>query len=414
MTKKSFNFSRDNIRKLTTPINGRIQYSDTKTKGLKLIVSSSGTKTYLYQGKLNKRTKKITIGRTTDISLQYARNKAAEHRLDLCNGIDPNLQNSCSKLTETTLKQCLEDYLSIHNKLSPNTASQYRREVSRLLSAWYNKPLAQISRSDVACRHREISKKTPAAANRVMRVLRALFNFANQEYEDEKGKGLFPDNPVHRLSHQRLWNQIRRRTGVIKQHQLKEWLEATEELPKLTRFGAIQRDYLQFVLFTGFRRSEALTLKWKDIDFEDKSINLPKTKNGQPLVLPMSSYIFELLVRRFHSHENEYVFSGCYGNDHLIEPKKGIIKITSITGIQFTLHDLRRTFITIAESLDISPYTVKRLVNHSTKNDVTAGYIVWNPERLRKPIQRITDFILVSSEQKSNTINLNSHKKISN
>ena len=40
-----------------------------------------------------------------------------------------------------------------------------------------------------------------------------------------------------------------------------------------------------------------------------------------------------------------------------------------------TLHDLRRTFITAAESLDISAYAVKRLVNHKMSWDVTAGYI---------------------------------------
>ncbi len=31
-------------------------------------------------------------------------------------------------------------------------------------------------------------------------------------------------------------------------------------------------------------------------------------------------------------------------------------------------HDLRRTFITIAESLDISAYAVKRLANHKMAN----------------------------------------------
>ena len=54
----------------------------------------------------------------------------------------------------------------------------------------------------------------------------------------------------------------------------------------------------------------------------------------------------------------------------------------------------RRTFITIAESLDIPAYALKRLLNHKMTNDVTAGYIVADVERLRKPMQLITDFIL--------------------
>ena len=62
--------------------------------------------------------------------------------------------------------------------------------------------------------------------------------------------------------------------------------------------------------------------------------------------------------------------------------------------IQFTVHDLRRTFITIAESLDISAHALKRLLNHKMTGDITAGYIVTDVERLRKPMQQITDYFL--------------------
>jgi integrase len=68
------------------------------------------------------------------------------------------------------------------------------------------------------------------------------------------------------------------------------------------------------------------------------------------------------------------------------------------TGITFTLHDLRRTFITVAESLDIPAYALKRLLNHKMSNDVTAGYIITDVERLRIPMQRITDFMLRSAK----------------
>ena len=47
----------------------------------------------------------------------------------------------------------------------------------------------------------------------------------------------------------------------------------------------------------------------------------------------------------------------------------------------------------IAEGIDISHYTLKRLVNHSMSGDVTAGYIVQDVERLREPMQRISEEI---------------------
>jgi len=78
------------------------------------------------------------------------------------------------------------------------------------------------------------------------------------------------------------------------------------------------------------------------------------------------------------------------------------------SGMTFTFHDLRRTFITIAESLDISMYSIKRLVNHKMGHDVTAGYIIPDAERLRAPMQKITDFLshLMTLPPDHNVINL--------
>ncbi len=65
-------------------------------------------------------------------------------------------------------------------------------------------------------------------------------------------------------------------------------------------------------------------------------------------------------------------------------------------GEHVTFHDLRRTFITIAEGLDIPAYALKQLLNHRNPNDVTAGYIVADVNRLRMPMEKISEFILLS------------------
>ena len=77
-----------------------------------------------------------------------------------------------------------------------------------------------------------------------------------------------------------------------------------------------------------------------------------------------------------------------------MESKHQTAQVTKESGIQFCLHDLRRVFINAAEGLDISSYAVKQLVNHSTNGDVTAGYMVSDPERLRKPMERIETHLL--------------------
>ena len=91
---------------------------------------------------------------------------------------------------------------------------------------------------------------------------------------------------------------------------------------------------------------------------------------------------------------SDYVFQGDGKQGHIIEPRKTMVKIIERSGVKFTLHDLRRTFITVAESLDIPAYALKRLLNHKMNYDVTAGYIISDVERLRKPMQQVADYLL--------------------
>lgn len=149
------------------------------------------------------------------------------------------------------------------------------------------------------------------------------------------------------------------------------------------------------LLFTGMRRQEGLSLKWENVDFQEKVITVPETKSGRPLVIPMSEYVCALLeVRKKRTEDSIWVFPSRGKTGHLVEPKKSVAWVGNKSGVTFMLHDLRRTFITIAESLDISAYAVKQLVNHGSGNDVTAGYIIMNVDRLREPMQKIAEYII--------------------
>lgn len=110
--------------------------------------------------------------------------------------------------------------------------------------------------------------------------------------------------------------------------------------------------------------------------------------------LPLSDFLYNLLVTRKDKTHSEFVFPGSGAGDFIIEPRKQIAKVIATSGISFTVHDLRRTFITIAESLDIPAYALKRLLNHKIANDVTPGYIIFDVERLRKPMQLISNYLL--------------------
>jgi hypothetical protein len=64
------------------------------------------------------------------------------------------------------------------------------------------------------------------------------------------------------------------------------------------------------------------------------------------------------------------------------------------SGCKFVLHDLRRTFLTTAEKLDVPHYVLKKLANHVPASDVTGGYIVVDVERLRRYMSLISEHLL--------------------
>src|SRR5262249_28206941 len=90
----------------------------------------------------------------------------------------------------------------------------------------------------------------------------------------------------------------------------------------------------------------------------------------------------------------KFVFpSNMASSGHIEGARPWTDMVTEATGIEFSLHDLRRTFVTVAESADISVYALKALVNHSLGAGVTESYIGMTPERLREPTQKIADKI---------------------
>ena len=91
---------------------------------------------------------------------------------------------------------------------------------------------------------------------------------------------------------------------------------------------------------------------------------------------------------------------------------KILAKVNAVAELNIQLHDLRRTYCSIAESLGVGLYTLKRLLNHRTgRNDVTAGYTILTADELREPAQRITQKILQAAGRQPADSEINELKK---
>jgi integrase/DNA-binding XRE family transcriptional regulator len=388
------------VEKLPIPEKGQMLYHDLELKGFGVCIGQQ-SKTYFVQRAINGRTVRTTIGRHGVFTTELARNEARTIIAQMVKGTNPNKKKQEDRVRGLRLKDVVESYIKVKKvKLSTITIEGYREVADRYLADWLNKPLKEISREMVAEKHTTLGQLNgESTANGTMRVFRALYNYA--KVLDDK----LPENPVLYLSRTKTWYKDKRRQSIIKPHQLAAWYKAVTEID-----NPITSDYLLLLFFTGMRKTEGMCLKWVDVDFDDKTFILRETKNGEDLILPMSSFIYDLLNRRHKARHKDdiYVFPGKGKHGHLEEPKRAMQQVTDLSGVNFILHDLRRTFVTIAESLDISAYALKYLLNHKNGGDVTGGYIILTPERMREPMQKITDYILekvqASGEQEQQPI----------
>ncbi len=353
-------------------------------------------KAYFAQKRVGRKVVRFTIGPCNQIIPEKAREIAHEKLLEMTRGQDPNLiKQGILAEADITLEKSFHDFVEVRS-LKPITFREYNRAMKKTFKDWQTKPVNSITKDMVMRKFRKVSSESgPALANLEFRFLRALMNFAMGQYENSKGKPLVSVNPVSRLSETKAWHRIKRRQTIIDKSDLPKWFKGIRSLR-----NEDFRDYLTLLLLTGVRRSEGFQLRWSDIDLRNKTFIIQDTKNHNPLSLPMGNFLYKMFKERKKTSKSEWVFPGTGRTKHMVDPKGALKEIKETTGIKFSFHDLRRLFITTTDSLDISTYSMKALVNHSLNGDVTGGYIVSDPQRLKEPMQRIETHLLKLCQHK--------------
>lgn len=382
------------VRELEHPEVGQVIYFDTKLSGFGLRVGRS-KKSYFAEKRVDRRTRRVTIGSSDLYSCEQARREAQSIMGKMASGIDPNAERTERCARGMTLDAAATEFFAMR-ELAERTEYNYRLMLQMAFGDWLQRPMKDITGEMVMRRFREVTEANgPAYANHATRAFRSIWNFARARFRAPNGGHLLPECPVQRISEARMWNRVERRQTLIKRTELPGWYRAVMELQSEAYPEAAEavRDYLLLLLFTGLRRGEAAALMWLDVDFDEQCFTVVRTKNGSPLTLPMSHQLAEIFERRRARKAGEFVFPGRGSSGHMVDARKFLPVLRERSGVHFTHHDLRRTFITVAEGIDIPYYALKRLVNHSMSGDVTAGYIVRDVERLRDPMQRISNEI---------------------
>lgn len=394
----------------------RQRYYDTDVAGLVLEVSPKGKKSFRVYKRLKNQASplSVTLGDFPSLTIEQARESARKTLNDIVQKKNPNTISKIEQLQLITMQEVFDAYVA-NKKLTDSTVRGYSQVMTCYLEEHSTEPLIYFDEETVKQVHKTISQNSLAQADLTMRLIRALFNFAKFEFRRADNSFLFEENPVQILSHLRAWHHVGRKQSYLNQKQLASFLNAIDHVRNEAisiehLFPISVCDYVETALFTGLRKTELVMLKWSQVDLEQRIFWVDETKNGVPLTLPISDHLFTIFQRRHKlKTDSNYVFNANNNVGRIVEPKKVIYKISSQAELSFSLHDLRRTFTTVAERIQTSTYTLKRLLNHkSGRNDVTAGYTVLTPEELRIPAQAIEDKILVlagrkEEKQKANT-----------
>ena len=399
MTRTKFRFTEIQIQKLKSPTK-RTRLHDTQMPGLVLDITPNGHKAFRVYKKVAGKTAplSITLGDFPAIDLESARKLARKAMSDMADGINPNDTKRQFRAASITLLETYNAY-KLSRELKPTTLRGYEQVMGCYFIDWHSKRLSDISEDDVYKKHLKVSELSKAQADLAMRTLRAIFNFARAEYKASDKRTLFPHNPVAVLSEKRAWNNVARKQTRLRPSELKPFLSAVnairlEAIKYRQDFTIAVCDFVEFMTYTGLRKTELLELKWCDVYIDDRLFWLERTKNNLALELPLTDKLISIIKRRADYKISEFVFGAENDKGRVIEPKKVIARINQTASVNFTLHDLRRTYCSIAESLGIGTYTLKRLLNHKTsRSDVTAGYTVLTAEELREPAERIAQKI---------------------
>lgn len=392
------------VENIQPPAEGREVHYDTKVTGLGVSVTANGARTWVlytrYPTPDGPRPARRALGAaprknvvvTGQLTLEEARAKAeAWHKL-IANGVDPlederRQQEEARLARNATFGAVAEEFIKRRlprQRRGFAVASDLRRNA---IPRWEDRPIAEITRKDVAALVEDLSDR-PAQAHNTLANLKVLFNWliARGTYGVEH-------SPCDRLKPAQLIGPKVFRDRVLEDDELRAvWTAAGQEgYP----FGSI----VQFLLLTGMRRSEASEARWREfhpefvkllrkrgetdqpidwrkVDDEIKLLTIPseRFKSGASHLVPLSDAACRLLEGLPRFKHGDHLFStsgGAKPVSGFTVPKRRIDRLIHAQlgegRAGWVLHDLRRTVRTRLSGLRVPDAVAEMVVGHAKK-----------------------------------------------
>ncbi len=369
------------------PPTGQTLIWDTTTRGLLLRVTANGARSYCWGGRVKGRVRRITLGPSPALSVPQARNAALDVASRVARGEDPASDRAAERrmLTFGALaSRYMTDHAERHKRSAGDDRAMLRdvlfkqddapdRDPAPVPATWKSRRLSDISRDDVRQLHARISTDAPYRANRVLALLRKMFNLA-KTWDVFTG-----DNPVVGI----IANKERSRDRHLSPDELKRVLASIDAEP-----DERWRSYFKLLLLLGPRKMELLSAKWADIDLTERTWRLPQTKADRSHMLPLPEHALIILESLPSREAGSWVFpSSASASGHLTEAKAVWGRIRQRANVSdVRVHDLRRTLGSYLAASGYSLPLIGRVLNH-TQPSTTAVYARLDLEPVRAALE---------------------------
>lgn len=353
--------SQQAIDRLQCPASkARIEYCDKQTPGLYVLVSSkSDIKSYFRRYKdANGKTCHQKIGRTTDIDLDEARQRAkrlkAEIFLKLSSVIDPRDKDP-EKQQSPTLNDYYESYylpfIKQRNRSWKSTDGVYSRYIKQVFG---DMRIENITRQMVVDFHAELKERglAGATADHGLKCLRSLIN--NMILNDSA-----TDNPAAKVP---LYNNFNQINNVPCPEEFRKLMSVLNN--SSSQIALIAR----MLILTGCRLSEITGATWSNCDLNKKVLYIDSnsSKSKLPRELPLSEEAIKVLMQSNTHGKFKYLFINPKTKTRYFSVHKAWNKIRNEAGLpKLRLHDLRHMAASELAGQGESILVIARYLGHA-------------------------------------------------
>ena len=366
-------FTARSIDALKPHASAQVDYRDDSLPGFGIRVSPGGRKAWTVVYRSHGRLRRLTLGVLPHVALADARELAKTALRQAAHGGDPATTKTEERRGET-FAELADEYIERHAKRkrsgdedirilngSPHKKRTGKRPHVPLVKRWGTLKVKDISRRDVRELLDEIGDRAPIMANRVLALVRKMFNFGIE-------RDWLETNPCHMVK--RVAPE-RQRDRVLSEDEIRAVWKA------LDAEDAIIAAVFRLRLMTAQRGGEVLGATWDEIDLTRGWWTIPaaRSKNGLAHRVPLSSQAVKVLkVLRPLTEDSSWVFPSPKKEDACIaHAQKAIERVVQRSGVDFRGHDLRRTAASLMVGAGVPRLVVSKILNH-VETGVTAVY----------------------------------------